>query len=84
MPTHAEGRRPRGPRIHPSRMIGVANGDDEWRRKGATLSGKRARKEFGLTQEEILEAIDAGKLTHRISVIHGNPCSGSCGDRSRS
>jgi predicted RNase H-like nuclease (RuvC/YqgF family) len=54
-------------------MIGLANGGEEWRRKGATLSDKSARKEFGLTQEEILEAIDAGKLSYRISVIHGSP-----------
>jgi hypothetical protein len=35
--------------------------DSEWRRKGATLSetlsDKTARKEFGLTQDEIVEAI---------------------------
>jgi hypothetical protein len=51
----------------------LTNGDEEWRRKGATLSDKTARKEFGLTQEEILDAIDAGKLSYRVSVIHGNP-----------
>jgi hypothetical protein len=26
--------------------------DDEWQRKGATLSDKTARQEFGLTQDE--------------------------------
>jgi hypothetical protein len=45
----------------------------EWRRKGATLSDKSARKEFGLSQDEILAAIDAGKLQYRVSSIHGNP-----------
>ena len=31
-----------------------------WSRKGATLSDKSARKEFGLTQEEIYTAFRAG------------------------
>jgi len=34
--------------------------DGEWRRKGATLSDKTAREEFGLTQDEIVRAIRAG------------------------
>jgi peptidoglycan hydrolase CwlO-like protein len=51
----------------------VVSLDEEWRRKGATLSDKTARKEFGLTQDEILAAIDAGQLQYRISSIHGNP-----------
>ena len=46
---------------------------EEWSRKGATLSDKTARKEFGLTQEEIVAAIDAGQLQYRVGVIHGNP-----------
>ena len=45
----------------------------EWTQKGATLSDKTARKEYGLTQEEILEAVDAGKLQYRLQAIHGNP-----------
>jgi hypothetical protein len=47
--------------------------DEEWRRKGATLSDKRARDEFGLTQDEIVEAIQAGKLHYRLNSTHGNP-----------
>ena len=47
--------------------------DDDWRRKGATLSDKTARKEFGLTQAEIEAAIDGGQLQYRVGVIHGNP-----------
>ena len=47
--------------------------DEEWRRKGATLSDKTARSEFGLTQDEIIAAIRAGKLQYRPSSIHGNP-----------
>jgi hypothetical protein len=31
-------------------------------RKGATLSDKTARQEFGLTRDEIYDAIDAGTL----------------------
>ncbi len=45
----------------------------EWVRKRATLSDKTARKEFGLTQDQIVEAIRAGKLQHRYGWIHGNP-----------
>jgi len=51
--------------------LGIA--DEEWGRKGATLSDKTARREFGLTQDEILAAIDAGLLQYRVSSIHGSP-----------
>jgi len=44
-----------------------------WSKKGATLSDKSARKEFGLTQEEIIEAINDGKLQYRHNSIFGNP-----------
>jgi hypothetical protein len=47
--------------------------DSEWQRKGATLSDKTARKDFGLTQDEIVQAIRAGKLHYRCNSIHGNP-----------
>src|SRR5260221_7309687 len=47
--------------------------DREWGRKGATLSDKTARQEFGLTQDEIFAAIDAGKLQYRPAAMHGNP-----------
>ena len=47
--------------------------EEDWRRKGATLSDKTARKEFGLTHEEIEAAIDAGQLQYRVGVVHGNP-----------
>jgi hypothetical protein len=46
---------------------------DEWGRKGATLSDKSARAEFGLTQDEIIAAIRAGKLQYRPAAMHGNP-----------
>ena len=47
--------------------------DSIWRQKGATLSDKSARQEFGLTQEEIFAAMRAGKLQFRQSNMHGNP-----------
>ena len=47
--------------------------DSEWQRKGATLSDKTARKEYGLTQDEIVRAIQAGRLQYRRNSIHGNP-----------
>ena len=45
-----------------------------WVQKGATLSDKTAQKEFGLTQEEIIDAIKAGKLRYRHNTLYGNPC----------
>ncbi len=44
-----------------------------WQRKGATMSDKSAREEFGLTQREIVDAIGAGKLQFREGSMHGNP-----------
>ena len=45
----------------------------EWQRKGATLSDKTARGELGLTQDEIVQAIRAGKVHYRLNPIYGNP-----------
>ncbi len=47
--------------------------NEEWQRKGATLSDKTARAEFGLTQDEIYDAIDAGTLHYREASMHGYP-----------
>ena len=47
--------------------------DSIWSRKGATMSDKSARTEFGLTQQEIIAAIRAGKLQFREQYIYGNP-----------
>jgi hypothetical protein len=47
--------------------------DSEWRSKGATLSHKTAQEEFGLTWEEIVRAIRAGKLQYREHSMYGNP-----------
>jgi hypothetical protein len=46
---------------------------NEWGRKGATLSDKTARSEYGLTQDEIYAAIDVGTLSYRPAAMHGNP-----------
>ncbi len=52
----------------------LANGlDSGWQRKGATLSDKTARKEFRLTQDEIVEAIRSRQLAYRVNSIYGNP-----------
>ena len=45
----------------------------EWGRKDATLSDTTARKEYGLTQPEIIHAIRAGQLQCREGSAHGNP-----------
>ena len=47
--------------------------DSEWGRKGGTLSDKSARETFGLTDDEIIGAIRAGKLQYREGSMHGNP-----------
>ena len=58
-------------------------GDSIWLRKGATLSDKSARQEFGLTQQEIVAAIRAGKLQYRMHNMHGNRGFGCCGTKSK-
>ena len=45
----------------------------EWQRKRASLSDKTARKEYALTQDEIIQAIRSGKLQFRHAAMHGNP-----------
>jgi hypothetical protein len=44
-----------------------------WTRKGATLSDKTAQKEFGLTEKEIVQAIQSEKLQYRQNNLYGNP-----------
>ena len=48
-------------------------GNSAWGIKGGTLSDKTAQKEFGLTQDEIIDAIRAGKLQYRENNIYGSP-----------
>ena len=45
----------------------------QWQKQGATLSHKNACKEFCLTEDEVFEAMDTGKLQYRQNVAHGNP-----------
>jgi hypothetical protein len=45
----------------------------EWNRKGAVLSDVTAQKEYGITQEFIVEGIRAGKLEFREGAVWGNP-----------
>lgn len=47
--------------------------ESSWTRQGATLSHKNACKEFGLTEDEIFDAIKQGKLQYRENYAHGNP-----------
>ena len=51
----------------------MADLEQQWGQKGATLSDKTARKEYGLSQDEIVEAIRAGKLRYRVGSMHGTP-----------
>jgi hypothetical protein len=44
-----------------------------WSKKNATQSHKTAEKEFGLTFDEIVDAINAGKLQYREANIYGAP-----------
>jgi hypothetical protein len=53
------------------------NHDQEWGRKGATLSDKTARKEDGLTEDEIIDAVNAGSLDYRVGSVYGTRGSGS-------
>jgi hypothetical protein len=45
----------------------------EWGRQGTTLREKTACLEYGLTQEEIFVAIDAGELQCRPAAMHRDP-----------
>ena len=44
-----------------------------WRKKGGSLSHKNACKEYGLTEDEIIIAINAEKLQYQLNYAHGNP-----------
>ncbi|WP_300668198.1 hypothetical protein [Desulfoluna sp.] len=47
--------------------------ESQWAKKGATLSHKNACKEFGLREDEIIEAMRAGKMQFRQNYAHGTP-----------
>ena len=57
-------------------ILPMASTDDSavWVQKGATLSDKTAQKAFGLREEDIIQAIKAGKLQYRHNTLYGNPC----------
>ena len=45
----------------------------EWNRKGATLSDKTAKKEYGVDWDFIVAGIRAGRLEYREGSVWGNP-----------
>jgi hypothetical protein len=47
--------------------------ESQWVKQGGTFSHKNACKEFGLKEEEIIDAMKAGKLQYRQNYAHGNP-----------
>ena len=47
--------------------------ESQWTKRGGTFSHKNACKEFGLKEEEIIDAMKAGKLQYRQNYAHGNP-----------
>ncbi len=49
------------------------NSYGEWTRKDSTLSDSTARKEYGLTQAEIMQGLRTGQLHFREGSAHGNP-----------
>ncbi len=44
-----------------------------WTKQGETLSHKNACKEFCLEENEVIEAMKAGKLQYKKNYAHGNP-----------
>lgn len=44
-----------------------------WVQQGATLSHKNACKEYGLTEQQVGDAIGNGKLQFKQNYAHGNP-----------
>lgn len=44
-----------------------------WRKQGETLSHKNACKKLSLTEDEIIEAMQVGKLQYKQNYAHGNP-----------
>lgn len=49
------------------------NAETAWTQINVTMSDKSARNEFGLTQEDITQAMQLGKLQYRSNNMHGNP-----------
>lgn len=51
----------------------ITDNENIWTIKRATLSDKSARKEYELTQDEIIKAINNGQLQYRINYVYENP-----------
>ena len=49
------------------------NSNSEWTQKDGTLSDNTALKEFGLTEDDIIDAINAGKPQFREGRIYDSP-----------
>jgi len=49
------------------------NTSNLWTQKNATLSDKTVRKEYGITRDEIIDAINAGILQYREGNMQGYP-----------
>lgn len=47
--------------------------ESTWQKQGATLSHKNACKEFGLTEDEVIEALKKGRLQYQQNHDRGNP-----------
>ncbi len=47
-------------------------GTSQWTQKGGTFSHKNACKEFGISEDEIIQAMKDGKLQYRVNYAHGN------------
>lgn len=47
----------------------------EWNRKGATLSDKTAKNEYGVDLDFIVKGIQAGRLEYREGSVWGQPLS---------
>jgi len=45
----------------------------EWNLKGATLSDKTAKKEYGVDRDFVIKGIEAGKLEYRHGSMWGYP-----------
>ncbi len=74
-----------GESIHDNAVAGkqsMSESDSMWSRKGATMSDKSARQEFGLTQQEIIAAIRVGKLQFREATCTATRGIGYCGTKS--
>ena len=56
----------------------MSKDESMWADKGATLSDKSARQEFGLTQAELFAAMRAGKLQFRMQYARKRAAFRSC------